>query len=75
MTGADPASRDRRRFGVLCVLAHVALAWMVRFDLRRGDQIASLAYPLDTSSMYAPNLDLTEKPCPQMTQMDADACH
>jgi hypothetical protein len=55
MTGADLASRDRRRFGVLCVLAYVALAWLVRFDLRRGDQIASLAYPLDTFSMYAPN--------------------
>jgi hypothetical protein len=55
MSGVDLSRRDRRRFGVLCVLAYVALAWMVRFDLRRGDQIASLVYPLDTFSMYAPN--------------------
>lgn len=52
---ADPASRDRRRFGVLLVLAYLTLAWMARFDLRRGEQIASLVYPLDTFSMYAPN--------------------
>jgi len=38
---------------VLCVLAYVALSWMVRYDMRRGDQIASLLYPLDTFSMYA----------------------
>jgi hypothetical protein len=49
-----PASRvQQRRFGILCVLAYVALSWAVRFDLRRGEQIASLLYPLDTFSMYA----------------------
>ena len=42
------------RFGLLCVLAYVALSWAVRFDMRLGDQIASLVYPLDTFSMYAP---------------------
>jgi hypothetical protein len=52
---ADPASRDRRRFGVLLVLAYLTLAWMARFDLRRGEQVASIVYPLDTFSMYAPN--------------------
>lgn len=44
----------RRRFGVICVLAYVALSWMVRFDMRLGRQIASLVYPLDTFSMYSP---------------------
>jgi hypothetical protein len=29
------------------------LSWAVRFDMRRGGQIASLLYPLDTFSMYA----------------------
>src|SRR5215470_4311994 len=42
------------RFGILCLLGYVALSWAVRFDMRRGDQIASLVYPLDTFSMYAP---------------------
>jgi hypothetical protein len=42
------------RFGILCVLGYVALSWAVRFDMRRGAQIASLLYPLDTFSMYAP---------------------
>jgi hypothetical protein len=41
-----------RPFGVICVLAYVALAWSVRFDMRLGEQIASLVYPLDTFSMY-----------------------
>lgn len=41
------------RFGVLCILAYVALSWAVRFDMRLGQQIASLLYPLDTFSMYA----------------------
>jgi hypothetical protein len=36
------------------MLAYVALAWSGRFDMRLGDQIASLVYPLDTFSMYAP---------------------
>lgn len=45
--------RDRRRFGLLCVLVYVALSWTARYDMRRGDQIASLLYPLDTFSMYA----------------------
>jgi hypothetical protein len=35
------------------VLAYVTLSWAARFDMRRGDQIASLIYPLDTFSMYA----------------------
>jgi hypothetical protein len=43
---------SRRRFGVLCVLGYVALSWVVRSDLRLGQQIASLVYPLDTFSMY-----------------------
>lgn len=41
------------RFGFLCVLGYVALAWAVRFDMRHGEQMASLVYPLDTFSMYA----------------------
>jgi hypothetical protein len=41
------------RFGILCILAYVALSWAVRFDMRLGAQIASLVYPLDTFSMYA----------------------
>jgi hypothetical protein len=51
------ARRQQRRFGVLCVLAYLTLAWAVRFDLGRAPdhstQIASLLYPLDTFSMYA----------------------
>ncbi|MEO8601508.1 MAG: hypothetical protein ABI629_02920 [bacterium] len=43
---------SQRRFGVLCLLGYVALAWSMRFDMRLGDQIASLFYPLDTFSMY-----------------------
>src|SRR5439155_14545328 len=39
---------DRVRFGTLCVLGYVLLSWLVRFDMRLGQQIASLAYPLDT---------------------------
>lgn len=34
------------------MLAYIALAWMVRFDLRLNSQDASLVYPLDTFSMY-----------------------
>jgi len=49
----DAAARARTRFGVLCVLAYVALAWSIRFDMPLGHQIASLVYPLDTFSMYA----------------------
>ncbi len=45
---------SQRHFGILCVLGYVALSWAVRFDMRRGEQIASLLYPLDTFSMYAP---------------------
>lgn len=41
------------RFGLLCVLVYVALAWTARFDMRLGAQIRSLVYPLDTFSMYA----------------------
>jgi hypothetical protein len=37
----------------LCVLGYIALAWAVRFDMRMGEQMASLVYPLDTFSMYA----------------------
>jgi hypothetical protein len=43
---------SHRRFGVICVLGYVALSWAIRFDMRLGDQIASLIYPLDTFSMY-----------------------
>jgi hypothetical protein len=42
-----------RRFGSLCLLLYVALAWAVRLDMRLGEQIASLVYPLDTFSMYS----------------------
>jgi hypothetical protein len=45
--------RAPRRFGVLCLLAYVALSWAMRFDMRLGEQIISLVYPLDTFSMYA----------------------
>jgi hypothetical protein len=48
-----PVRVRRRRFGVLSVLAYVALSWAVRHDMRLGEQIASLVYPLDTFSMYA----------------------
>jgi hypothetical protein len=48
-----PTAIYRTRFGVLCILAYVALSWAVRFDMRLGGQIASLIYPLDTFSMYA----------------------
>lgn len=52
----DPSGQlSVRRFGVVCVLAYVLLSWAARFDMRRGDQIASLVYPLDTFSMYAPS--------------------
>ena len=43
----------RLRFGTLCILGYVVLSWAVRFDMRLGDQIASVVYPLDTFSMYA----------------------
>jgi hypothetical protein len=46
-------SASHLRFGILCVLAYVALSWIARFDMRLGAQIASLVYPLDTFSMYA----------------------
>ena len=56
MESLGPAAvrRTHLRFGILCVLGYVALSWAVRFDMRRGEQIASLLYPLDTFSMYAP---------------------
>lgn len=41
------------RFAVFGTLAYVALSWAIRFDMPRGEQIASLIYPLDTFSMYA----------------------
>jgi hypothetical protein len=47
------AARSRRRFGLLLILAYVALSWAARFDMGLGRQIASLVYPLDTFSMYA----------------------
>ena len=46
-------ARNHLRFGILLILAYVALAWAARFDLALGHQIASLVYPLDTFSMYA----------------------
>lgn len=47
------AALSPRRFAALCLLAYVALAWAARFDMRLGQQIASLVYPLDTFSMYS----------------------
>ena len=47
-----PCSRHLR-FAILCVLGYVALSWAVRFDMRLGEDNASLVYPLDTFSMYA----------------------
>ena len=47
------AACNRRRFGILLILAYVALSWAARFDMGLGEQIASLVYPLDTFSMYA----------------------
>jgi hypothetical protein len=44
---------EHLRFGALCVLGYVLLSWLVRFDMRLGQQIISLVYPLDTFSMYA----------------------
>lgn len=44
---------DHLRFGMLCVLGYVAFSWAFRFDMRLGEQMASLLYPLDTFSMYA----------------------
>ena len=44
---------NRRRFGIVLILAYVALSWAARFDMGLGEQIASLVYPLDTFSMYA----------------------
>ncbi|MEM7155541.1 MAG: hypothetical protein AAF799_22015 [Myxococcota bacterium] len=41
------------RFGVLCALGYLLVAWIARFDLARGTQIASLIYPFDTFSMYS----------------------
>jgi hypothetical protein len=43
---------SQRHFGVICVLGYVALSWMARYDMRLGQQISSLVYPLDTFSMY-----------------------
>jgi hypothetical protein len=43
---------DRLRFGTLCVLVYVFVSWSVRFDMRLGEDIASLVYPFDTFSMY-----------------------
>ena len=52
-----------RRFSILCVLGYVALSWAVRFDMDRGEQIASLLYPLDTFSMYA------QAPSPEISHL------
>jgi hypothetical protein len=52
-----------RRFGILCVLGYVLLSWAFRFDMDRGEQIASLIYPLDTFSMYA------QVPSPQVSHL------
>lgn len=61
--GRESARASERRFGVLCVLAYVVLSWAVRFDLDRGEQIASLVYPLDTFSMYA------QAPSPEISHL------
>ena len=51
---AAPAGRiDRRRFAIAVFLLYVLASWGLRFDMRRGAQIASLIYPLDTFSMYS----------------------
>jgi len=62
---AEPGASflGRRRFGILCVLGYVALSWAVRFDMDRGEQIASLVYPLDTFSMYA------QSPSPEISHI------
>ena len=50
----DRTCQQRRvRFALLCATAYIALSWTFRFDMRLGKQAASLAYPLDTFSMYA----------------------
>jgi hypothetical protein len=58
---------NHRRFGVLCVLGYVTLAWVARFDVAsggdEGKQNASLLYPFDTFSMYAP------LPSPEMSYL------
>lgn len=41
------------RFGVLCFLVYVAVAWAVRFDTRNGPRNASLVYPFESFSMYS----------------------
>ncbi|MCX4243660.1 hypothetical protein [Paraliomyxa miuraensis] len=41
------------RFGILCALSYLMVSWVVRFDMVRGTQIASLVYPFDTFSMYS----------------------
>lgn len=46
-------SSSHLRFGILCALGYLVLAWVVRFDMARGTQIASLVYPFDTFSMYS----------------------
>lgn len=61
--GREPAPVSARRFGVLCVLVYVTLSWAVRFDMDRGEQIASLVYPLDTFSMYA------QAPSPEISHL------
>ena len=48
----ESVPNDRLRFGTLCVLAYVLVSWLVRFDMRLGEGIASVVYPFDTFSMY-----------------------
>lgn len=52
-SGSAAIRTGQLRFGILCLLGYVALSWAVRFDMRLGEQIVSLVYPLDTFSMYA----------------------
>ena len=64
MTGARGGfGLAERRFGILCVLGYVLLSWAARFDMRLGEQIASIVYPLDTFSMYA------QAPTPEISHL------
>lgn len=48
-----PRSAGPRRFGALCFLAYVAIAWASRADTRGGPRNASWVYPFETFSMYS----------------------
>ncbi len=48
-----PRFAGPRRFGALCFLAYVAIAWASRADTRGGPRNASWVYPFETFSMYS----------------------